>query len=173
MPSSSDDDDDDDDDDKDEYDDDNKDEDNDETLNALNDKLCEENVRLQGLVKEYRIRIRDLTADLQSYKRAHRQTKRQIRTDNNWNGEDANISDKVSSWVKTYLFQHWKFLTSNWMEYSDSDTSLSSYTRKKLNIKCDDYKDVWDRVICPTINAKYNTIRSNLSSEIRKAYRSK
>ena len=173
MPSSSDDDD-DDDDDKDEYDDDNKDEDNDdESLNALNDKLCDKNVRLREIIKEARIRIQDLTADLRSYKRNHRQTKRQIRTDNNWNGEDANISDKVSSWVKTYLFQHWKFLTSNWMEYSDSETSLSSYTRRKLNIKCDDYKDVWDRVICPTINAKYNTIRSNLSSEIRKAYRSK
>ena len=110
MPSSYDDDD-DDDDDKDEYDDDNKDEDNDdESLNALNDKLCDanvrlrdENVRLRGIIKEARIRIQDLTADLQSYKRAHRQTKRQIRTDNNWNGEDANISDKVSSWVKTFV----------------------------------------------------------------------
>ncbi len=68
MSSSSDDD--DDDDDKDEYDDDNtKDEDNDETLNALNDQLTTENVRLRDLVKEYRIRIQDLTAELQSYKR--------------------------------------------------------------------------------------------------------
>ena len=46
MSSNSDDDDDDDDDDKDKYDNDNKDED-DESLNALNDKLCDANVRLR------------------------------------------------------------------------------------------------------------------------------
>ena len=58
MSSSSDDD--DDDDDKDEYDDDNKDEDNDDDMDALNNQLATENVRLRDLVKEYRIRIQDL-----------------------------------------------------------------------------------------------------------------
>ena len=171
--SSSSDDDDDDDDDKDEYDDDKDEDDDDKEGTTTVTILAIENRKLHQQLKICQNQIEVLSAELQSYKRGQRQTKRQIRTDNKWNGEDANISDKVSTWVKTYLFQHWKFLTSNWMEYSDSETSLSSYTRQKLNIKCDDYKDVWDRVICPTINAKYNTIRSNLSSEIRKAYRSK
>ena len=150
------------------YDDDEDDDDDDDDKEGTTtlDTLERENRSLRRQLKECMAEIRSLT-------RGQRQTKRQIRTDNNWSGEDANISDKVSNWVKTYLFQYYKFLTSNWMEYSDAKTSLSSYTRTKLRIECDDYVDLWDRVICPTINTKYTTIRSNLSSEIRKAYKRK
>jgi len=148
------------------YDDEESDDDDDDDKEKGMTALEIENMKLRQQLKECMAEIRSLT-------RGQRQTKRQIRTDNNWNGEDANISDKVSNWVKTYLFQLYKFLPYNWMEYSNDKSSLSSYTRMKLKIECDDYVDLWDRVICPTINTKYTTIRSNLSSEIRKAYKSK
>ena len=32
-----------------------------------------------------------------------RQTKRQIKIDYEWDGEEANLSNNVSNWVKTYL----------------------------------------------------------------------
>ncbi len=59
------------------------------------------------------------------------------------------------------------------MEYSEEKTSLSLFVRRKLKINIDDYMDLWNRVICPTINTKYVTIRCNLSNELRKAYKSK
>jgi hypothetical protein len=36
-----------------------------------------------------------------------------------------------------------------------------------------EYKGQWERVICPTIQAKYVTIRCNLNNEIRRTYKSK
>ncbi len=36
-----------------------------------------------------------------------------------------------------------------------------------------EYKDQLERVICPTIQAKYVTIRCNLNNEIQRTYKSK
>jgi hypothetical protein len=44
--------------------------------------------------------------------------------------------------------------------------------RKKIP-KGADYKDQWERVICPTIHTKYVTRRCNLNNEIQKTYKSK
>ena len=77
-----------------------------------------------------------------------RQTKRQIRNDNDWDGEDANLSDKVSYWVKSYLFPQYKFLKDGWMQYSEDKTSLSSFVLRKLKTEnVDDYMDLWNRVM--------------------------
>ncbi len=39
-----------------------------------------------------------------------RQTKLQISIDYDWDGKEANFSGSVSSFVKEYLFPHFKFL---------------------------------------------------------------
>jgi hypothetical protein len=39
-----------------------------------------------------------------------RQTKCQIRIDYDWDGKEAIFADSVSSFVKEYLFPHFKFL---------------------------------------------------------------
>jgi hypothetical protein len=53
------------------------------------------------------------------------------------------------------------------MEYDDSPDSLSSFVQGKVTIpEGVDYKDHWERVICPTIHTKYVTIRGNLNNEI-------
>ena len=91
-----------------------------------------------------------------------------------WDGEETNLSDKVSNWVKMYLFPRYKFLKDGWMEYCEEDDSLSSFTQKRLSMdNVHDYKGQWNRVICPTINMKYVTIRCNLNNEVRKAYKCK
>jgi hypothetical protein len=85
-------------------------------------------------------------------------------------------SDKVSNWVKLYLFSRYKFLKDGWMEYSEDNTSLSSFAQIKLRMEnVDDYMGQWNRVIviCPTIQMKYVTIRRNLSNEVQKAYKCK
>jgi hypothetical protein len=118
--------------------------------------------------------IEKIEDQLRKYKQSERQTKRQIRIDYEWDGEEANLSDKVSNWVKVYLFARYKFLKDGWMEYSEDDTSLSSFSRIKLRMENDsNYMGQWNRVICPTIQMKYVTIRCNLNNEVRKAYKCK
>jgi hypothetical protein len=90
-----------------------------------------------------------------------------MRIDYEWDGEESNISDKVSEWVKGYLFPRYKFLKDGWMEYREEDDSLSLFTQERLfNGIVHGYKGLWNRVICPTINMKYVTIRCNLNNEV-------
>jgi DNA polymerase sigma len=78
-------------------------------------------------------RCRELESKVKSLERvitvlktnSDRKTKRQLRIDNAWDGEEVNLSDKVSDWVKAYLFPRYKFLKDGWMEYSNDDKSLS------------------------------------------------
>ena len=61
-----------------------------------------------------------------------------------------------------------------WMKYSDGPESLSSFVRRKLKMEQDNnFREQWERVICPTIQMKYVTIRCNLNNEVRKAYKGK
>jgi hypothetical protein len=60
------------------------------------------------------------------------------------------------------------------MEYDDVPDSLSLFVQGKVKIpEGVDYKDQWERVICPTIQTKYVTIRCNLNNEVQKTYKSK
>ena len=60
------------------------------------------------------------------------------------------------------------------MKYSDAPESLSSFAQRKLKMEeIDDFRGQWERVICPTIQMKYVTIRCNLNNEVRKAYKGK
>ncbi len=96
-----------------------------------------------------------------------RQTKRQIRIDYDWDGEEANFADLVLSFVKEHLFPCYEFLKDGWMEYDDGPESLLIFVQGKVKIpEGAEYKDQWERVICPTIQAKHVTIRCNLNNEI-------
>jgi hypothetical protein len=88
-------------------------------------------LELENAVKSLRMEVRVL-------KLHDRQTKRQMMIDYEWDGEEANLSDKVSYWVKTYLFPRYKFLKDGWMKYSDGHESLLSFVAKK--IKMDDLR---------------------------------
>ncbi len=41
-----------------------------------------------------------------------RNMKQKIRSDFRCDGEEANLADKISNWVKTFLFPQYKFLKS-------------------------------------------------------------
>ncbi len=66
----------------------------DRTENDLLQARCNE---LEGIVKS-------LHTELRMKKSLFGQTKRKIRIDYDWDGEEANLSDKVLEWVKEYLF---------------------------------------------------------------------
>ena len=129
-------------------------------------------------------RCRELESKVKSVERVRtvlktnsdRKTKRQLRIDNAWDGEEVNLSDKVLDWVKAYLFPRYKFLKDGWMEYSNDDKSLSSFVRRKMKLEAIDDSDfqlAWDRVVCPTIQNKYVVVRCNLNNQVREAYKGK
>jgi hypothetical protein len=83
------------------------------------------------------------------------------------------LADSESFWVKTYLFPRYKFLKAGLTNYSKSSESLSLFVRKKMRIaEGVDYREQWERGICPTIQMKYVTIRCNLNNKVCKAYKS-
>jgi hypothetical protein len=120
----------------------------------------------QRCIEKERI-IKRLKMELRLSKSPARQTKRQIRIDYDWDGEEANFADSISSFDKEYLFPRFKFLKDGWMEHDKGQDILSTFVEGKINIpEGAEYKDQWERVICPTIQAKYVTIRCNLNNEI-------
>jgi hypothetical protein len=65
----------------------------------------------------------------------------------------------VSTFFKEWLFPRYKFSKDGCMEYDDGPDSLSSFVRGKVKIpERADYKDQWEKVVCPTIQTKYVTI---------------
>jgi hypothetical protein len=135
---------------------------------TVNELLTERCKLLESAVKSLQREIRVLKSS------SERKTKKQLRIDYDWDGETANLLDKVSNWVNTYLFPRYKFLNDGWMAYDEKHDSLSSFVQRKMNMEDkDDFKGLWERVISPTIQQKYVTIRCNLNNEVRKAYKSK
>ncbi len=125
---------------------------------------CVENERL----------LKSLKMELKLSKSTARQMKHQIRIDYDWDGKEANFADSVSSFVKEYVFPHFKFLKDRWMDYDKGEDSFSTFVQGKVQIPEEaEYKNQWERVICPTIQAKYVTIRCNLNNEIQRTYKSK
>ncbi len=85
---------------------------------------CVENERL----------IKRLKMELRLSKSTARQTKRQIRIDYDWDGEEANFADSVLSFVKEYLFPRFKFLKNRWMDYDKGQDSFSTFVQGKVHI---------------------------------------
>ncbi len=128
--------------------------------------LCQRCIENKRIIKRLKMDLRLLTSHA-------RQTKCQTWINYNWDGKEANFADLVLSFVKEYLFPHYKFLKDGWIEYDDGQESFSMFVQGKVKIpEGADYKDQWERVICPTIQAKYVTIRCNLNNEIQRTYRS-
>jgi len=135
---------------------------------TVNEWLTERCQLLESTVKSLQSEIRGLQLS------AERKTKRQLRIDYEWDGENANLLDKVSNWVNTYLFPWYKFLKDGWMAYDEEHDSLSSFVQRKMNMEDkDDFKGLQERVISPTIQRKYVAVRCNLNNEVQKAYKSK
>jgi hypothetical protein len=60
------------------------------------------------------------------------------------------------------------------MEYDNRPESLLTFVQGKVKFpEGAEYKDQWERVIRPTIQAKYVTIRCNFNNEIQRTYKSK
>jgi hypothetical protein len=86
------------------------------------DELVDENKRLKS----------ELRKALSSNSRG---TKGDIRKDNDWNGEEVNLSDRVSLSCRDYLFPRFKFLSDDWQKYdAENENSLSYFVGKRMKI---------------------------------------
>jgi hypothetical protein len=142
--------------------------------NSLHDALLRKiGMLCQRCVENERL-IKRLKMELRLSKSTARQRKCQKRIDYDWDGKEANFADSVLCFVKEYLFPHFKFLKDGWMDYDKGQDSFSAFVQRKVQIpEGAEYKDQWERVICPIIQAKYVTIRCNLNNEIQRTYKSK
>ena len=123
------------------------------------DELVEENKRLKS-------ELRKLSSN-------RNVTKGDIRKDNDWNGEEVNLSDRVSLFCRDYLFPRFKFLSDDWQKYdAENENSLSYFVGKRMKMNgMNRYEDLWERVFVPTIRLKYQTIRCNLNNAIKQIYK--
>jgi hypothetical protein len=81
--------------------------------------------------------------DLRLSKSHSRQTKCQIRINYNWDGKETNFADLALSFVKEYLFPHYKFLKDGWMVYGNRPENLSTFVQGKVTLFPEgaEYKD--------------------------------
>jgi hypothetical protein len=120
--------------------------------------LCQRCIENERLIKRLEIGLR-------LSKSTARQTKCQIRNDYNWDGEEATFADSILNFANEYLFPRFKFLKDGWMDYDKGQDSFSTFVQGKVQIpEVVDYKDQCEIVICPTIQAKYVSIRCNLNN---------
>ena len=70
---------------------------------TVNELLTEQCKILESTVKSLQREIRVMKS------LSERKTKKQLRIDYDWDGENANLSDKVSSWVKHICFHGTSF----------------------------------------------------------------
>jgi hypothetical protein len=97
--------------------------------------LCQRCIENERLIKR-------LTMELRLSKSTARQTKRQIRNDYNWDGDEANFADSVSSFAKEYLFPRFKFLKDGWGDCDKGQDSFSTFIQGKVQIpEGADYKN--------------------------------
>ena len=124
------------------------------------DELVDENKRFKS----------ELRKALSSNSRG---TKGDIRKDYGWNGEEVNLSDRVSLFCRDYLFPRFKFLSDDWQKYdAENENSLSYFVGKRMKMNSmNRYEDLWERVFVPTIRLKYQTIRCNLNNAIKQIYK--
>jgi hypothetical protein len=140
----------------------------------LHDALLRKIRMLRQMCFENKRIIKRLKMELRLLKSHVRQTKHQIRINYNWDCKEATLADLVLNFVKEYLFPHFRFLKDGWMEYDEGQVNFLIFVQGKVKIpEGAEYKDQWERVICPTIQAKNVTRRCNLNNEIKRTYKSK
>ena len=130
--------------------------------------------QVKDLCEEYKKDNILLRAELRAAKGSRETTKRKMRIQLEWNGEEANLSENVANYCRTYLFPRFKFLKDKWDVFDpEHPKSLSNFEKKQIKIpERADYRDIWERVIVPSIRLKYTNLRCNINSDVRNAYKS-
>ena len=119
--------------------------------------------------------IEKLEAELARHRTAGtRMNNTQVREQLKWTGEEMNFAETVHNFCKVFLFVRVKFLKDNWQRYLPKDRkSLYSVCMRHLKIpQGSEPRDIWERVIVPSIARKYQNMKCNLNNDIKAIYMS-
>ena len=98
----------------------------------------------------------------------------QVREQLKWTGEEINFAETVHNFCKVFLFVRVKFLKDDWQRYLPKDKkSLYSVCMRHLKIpQGSEPRDIWERVIVPSIARKYQNMKCNLNNDIKALFMS-
>ena len=114
-------------------------------------------------------KIRSLELEISKSKMANQHNKRKVREEYQWTGEETNFAETVNHFCKNFLFPRYKFLKDGWQDVlPERLTSLYLLCMQKLKIpEGADKRDVWERVIVPSIRMKYTNLKCSLNNNIK------
>ena len=97
--------------------------------------------------------IRSLNLKLSNAKVTSGMNKTKVREELKWTGEETNFAETVNYFCRNFLFPKFKFLKDGWKEIMpDKKNSFYSLCMRHLKIpKGADRKDIWDRVVVPSV----------------------
>jgi len=86
-----------------------------------------------------------------------------------WTGEELIFVKDINDFCRENLYPKEKFLRKNWQEYLPNDRrSLYSVCMKHLSIpEGSNPKEIWGRVIVPSIRDKYQSMKCNMNNKIK------
>jgi hypothetical protein len=89
-----------------------------------------------------------------------------------WTGDKLIFIKDINDFCRERLYPKEKFLRKNWQEYLPNDRrSLYSVCMKHLSIpEGSNPKEIWDRVIVPSIRDKYQSMKCNMNNKIKSIY---
>jgi HEPN domain-containing protein len=146
----------------------------DKEIRSLELELSKSKVTSRMKIKEKDKEIRSLELELSKSKVTSRMNKTKVREELKWTGEEANFAETVNHFCRNFLFPKFKFLKDGWKEIlPDKKNSLYSLCMRHLIIpEGANERDIWERVIVPSITKKYQHMKCNLNSDIKSIYMS-
>jgi hypothetical protein len=125
-------------------------------------------------IEEKDKKIRSFELELSTLKVTSRMTKRKVWEELKWTGEDTHFVETVNHFCWNLLFLQYKFLRNGWKEFlPDKKKSLYSLCKRHLMIpEGVDERDLWERVIVPSIMRKYHNMKCSLNNIIKSIYMS-
>jgi hypothetical protein len=113
--------------------------------------------------------IRSLDLKLSNGKVTSRMNKAKVQEELKWTGEETTFAETVNHFCRILLFPKFNFLKYGWTETMPvKKNSFYSLCMRHLKIpEGADKKDIWDRVIVPSVMRKYQTMKCNLNKDIK------
>jgi hypothetical protein len=117
-------------------------------------------------------KIRSLELEISKSKMANQHNKRKVWEEYQWTGEETNFAKMVNYFCNYFLFPRYKFLKDGWQDVlPERPRSLYLLCMQRFKIpEGADKRDIWERVIIPSIRMKYTNMKWNLNNNIKSIY---
>ena len=125
-------------------------------------------------IKEQDKKIRSLELELSKLNLTSRMNKRKVGEELKLTREETNFAETVNHFCRHFLFPQYKLLKDGWKKnLPNKKKSLYSLCMRYLMIpEGADKRDIWERVIVPSIMRKYQNMKCNLNNDIKSIYMS-